>query len=138
MTVASSQPDAALYVYLSAVSPEGERLYLTEGQLRFMNRKPARSSDAFPGPFGRIYTFAREDARPMPPGVPAKVSIRLLPVSALIPEGYSLQVAIAGHDADTFARYPETGDAKLTIYHLSENPSFVEMPYIDSGSPGGE
>ena len=127
--VASSHPDAALYVYLSAVAPDGREIYLTEGQLRLRNRAAAKPSPAFPHPFESVHSHLRNAARPMPPGAVERVAIRLLPVSALLPKHYRIQISIAGHDADTFARYPSSGDVGLTIHRSSHRPSNIVLPH---------
>ena len=39
-----------------------------------------------------------------------------------------LRIAIAGHDASTFAGYPENGAPVLTFMHSPASPSFLEPP----------
>jgi predicted acyl esterase len=67
--LASSEPDAAVFVYLAEVEPDGTSRYVTEGVLRAMHRAEA--------PAPRNYrttwpwrSFARKAAKPMPPGEP--------------------------------------------------------------------
>jgi hypothetical protein len=57
--------------------------------------------------------------------------VRLHAVSAMIPKGYRLRVAIAGADADSFARYPPRGDATYTVFRTSAAPSYVDLPQAD-------
>jgi predicted acyl esterase len=58
------------------------------------------------------------------------------PTSVLIPAGHRLRLAIAGHDKDTFARYPAEGDPVMTIYRNTAHPSRLVIPVIQN--PGIE
>lgn len=126
LAISSSHPDAAVHVYLSAVSPSGDVVYLTEGQLRLVNRKPAGPSAAFPPPFGETMSFRRDDAAPMIPGEVYDVRIRMLPTSALVPEGYRIRLSLAGHDADTFERYPAEGNVEFRVHRYGQ--SYLDLP----------
>ena len=48
--------------------------------------------------------------------------------SVRLEAGHRLRIAIAGHDASTFARYPEDGAPVLTVAHSPASPSYVELP----------
>ena len=48
--------------------------------------------------------------------------------SVRIDAGYRLRIAMAGHDASTFARYPEDGAPVLSFIHSPASPSFLELP----------
>ncbi len=129
LALSSSHPDAAVHVYLSAVSPSGDVVYLTEGHRRLVNRKPAGPSAAFPAPFDETMSFRREDAAPITPGEVYDVHIRLLPTSALVPEGYRIRLSLAGHDADTFERYPAKGDVEFRMHRYGR--SYLDLPHAD-------
>jgi hypothetical protein len=45
-----------------------------------------------------------------------------------IDAGHRLRIAMAGHDASTFARYPEDGAPVLSFIHSPASPSFLELP----------
>src|SRR4029434_7693917 len=69
LRLATSEPDAAVFVYLSEVEADGTARYVTEGVLRALHRAEA--------PCPRNYrttwpwrNFARKEARPMPVGEP--------------------------------------------------------------------
>ncbi len=126
--LAADRPDAAVHAYLEAVAPDGEVLYLTEGQLRALLR---RTSDEEPlsHPFGPYRTFRRADAEELEPGVVVELTFDLWALSVEVPAGYRLRLAIAGADADNFARYPRNGgETTLEIERNSEHSSFVTIP----------
>jgi putative CocE/NonD family hydrolase len=101
LRLASSRPDGAVFVYLEAVAPDGRVIYLTEGNRRIG--------------FRRSDHFARADFTPPAPGEVFILQVSLATVSAVIPKGWRLRVAIAGADEGTFARYPDAGPATLSI-----------------------
>lgn len=80
---------------------------------------------AHPGPY---HSFARQDAAPLVPGEVAELRITLYATSVLIPQGHRIRVAIAGHDASVFARYPAEGTPVITIQRNSGYASRVELP----------
>jgi len=82
---------------------DGGVSYLTEGCLRFLHRGTAGPAD--PAQLGVPRTFARADALPVVPGRAMDLAVPLLPVSAVVPAGHRVRVAVAGHDASCFTRY---------------------------------
>jgi len=125
--VASTESDGAFHVYLEDVAPDGRVTYITEGILRALHR--AVSSETLPyvhqGPY---HSFARQDAAPLTPGEVAELRITLYATSVLIPRGHHIRIAIAGHDASVFARYPAEGTPVLTLQRNSQYASRVELP----------
>jgi putative CocE/NonD family hydrolase len=103
LRLATSGTDGAVYVYLECAGPDGGVSYLTEGCLRFPHRRTAGPAE--PARLGVPRTFARPDALPVIPGEPMDLAVTLLPVSAVVPAGCRIRVAIAGHDASCFTRY---------------------------------
>ena len=93
MRLATSGTDGAVYVYLEDVNPDGDVGYLTEGCLRFLHRRT--TSPAEPVRLGVPRTFARSDALRVVPGRPMGLTVQLLPVSAVVPAGHRIRVAIA-------------------------------------------
>jgi putative CocE/NonD family hydrolase len=126
--MASSRSDGAVLVYLETVAPDGRVVYLSEGELRLPLRGPATAANVPPGV---APSFIRADAAPLKPRQMIEVGVRLHAVSAMIPKGYRLRVAIAGADADSFARYPPRGDATYTVFRTSAAPSYVDLPQAD-------
>jgi uncharacterized protein len=125
--MAASAPDAAVYAYLEDVAPDGRVTYLSEVQLRLIHRR-TRANDEPLVRFGPYRSYLRADARAMTPGVTEKVALTMFPVSARIAAGHRLRVSIAGHDAETFRRYPVEGDVTFTISRGGADGSHVEIP----------
>jgi uncharacterized protein len=123
MRLATSGTDGAVYVYLEDVDPDGDVSYLTEGCLRFPHRKT--SGPAEPVRLGVPRTFARPDALRVVPGNPMGLTVQLLPVSAVVPAGHRVRVAIAGHDASSFTRY---GPAEETFTLRLGSDSRLDLP----------
>jgi hypothetical protein len=125
LRLASTASDGAVFVYLEAVAPDGRSLYLSEGELRLALRGPAGGANSLPGVSP---SFRRADLAPLRPGAMVEIGVPLHAISAVVPRGYRLRVAIAGADADTFARYPPDGAPTYTISRSPAAPSFVDLP----------
>ena len=123
MRLATSGTDGAVYVYLEDVDPGGDVSYLTEGCLRFLHRRT--TGPAEPVRLGVPRTFARSDALRVVPGNPMDLTVQLLPVSAVVPAGHRVRVAIAGHDASCFTRY---GPAEETFTLRLGSDSHLDLP----------
>ncbi|HEY1837371.1 MAG TPA: CocE/NonD family hydrolase [Rhizomicrobium sp.] len=124
----SSCPDGAVFAYFEAVSPDNKVIYLTEGDLRLALRA---GNEGVNKPEGVAPSFLRRDARFTAPGTPIRIGIRLHVVSAMIPAGWRLRIALAGADNDTFARYPARCAPTWTVSHSS----FVDLPQADWKAP---
>ncbi|MBK4730689.1 CocE/NonD family hydrolase [Oxynema sp. CENA135] len=125
--LSSTATDGAFYAYLEDVD-EGDRVtYLSEGQLRALHRQISSETPPY-RIFGPYHSFEREAGMPLKPGEVTKVSFSLFPISVLLKKGHRLRVAIAGHDADTFARYPTSGHPTLTIRRDRRYASKIELP----------
>ena len=125
--LASSEPDAAMFVYLSEVEADGTSRYVTEGVLRAIHRAEA--------PAPRNYrttwpwrSFARKDARPMPVGEPQLLRFALLPTAWRFAAGSRLRLSIAGGDADHFVQTPHGRPPLLTVLSGGERASVLELP----------
>ena len=125
--VASSVEDCAFFVYLEEVDPRGRVTYLTEGQLRGLHRRLSGSAPPYVTPVP-YRSFRREDAWPLVPGEVATLTFGLLPISVLIRRGSRLRVALAGADADSFARIPAEGRASWRVLRGPEHPSCIDLP----------
>ena len=122
-----SEPDAAVFAYLSEIEADGTVRYVTEGVLRAIHRAEA--------PAPRHYkttwpwrTFARKDARPMPMGEPQLLRFALLPVAWRFAKGSRLRLSIAGADADHFVQTPHGRPPLLGVHSGAETASLLELP----------
>jgi uncharacterized protein len=103
--VTSTAGDGTFFVYLEDVDARGHVAYVTEGQLRAVNR---RLSDA-PSPYCQAVpyrTFKRSDAQALVAGEIAELTFDLLPTSYLFQPGHRIRMAIAGADVSHFAILP--------------------------------
>lgn len=126
LTLACSERDAALHVYLEDVAPDGTVRYVTEGLLRLLHRAEAESP-ALARVVGPGRSFARADARPMVPGQAETLRLALLPTSWRFAAGHRIRLAIAGADADNFGQVPHGRPPVLTF--LSDR-SYLELPTV--------
>jgi len=129
--LASSEPDAAVFAYLSEVEADGTVRYVTEGLLRAIHRAEA--------PCPREYrttwpwrTFARGDARPMPAGEPQLLKFALLPVAWRFAKGSRIRLSIAGADADHFVQTPHGRPPVLSLVSGGEQASLLELPTAEA------
>jgi putative CocE/NonD family hydrolase len=123
LTLASTAPDGMVIVYLEDVLASGKAVYLTEGLIRLVDRKPGTA------PIGAdpLHSYLRGDAEPMIAGQAAQIRIALSPIAAVIRRGERLRLAIAGADADNFERLPASGPQTFTIERGGAQPSYVEI-----------
>jgi putative CocE/NonD family hydrolase len=128
--VASTESDGAFHVYLEDVAPDGKVTYITEGILRAIHHPLSDEEPPF-AELGPYRSFNREDAAPLVPGEVTEITLNLYATSVLIEAGHSIRIAIAGADADTFARYPAEGQPVWTMYRSAVYPSHVELPMAE-------
>jgi len=127
--MSSTHEDGAVIAYLEAISETGEIIMITEGELRLIHRKVSDETPDFKT-FGPYHSFKKADASSMVPGKIEKVAFTLLPTSIVIPKGYSIRLAIAGHDKDTFDRYPNSGIPIYSFYRDNLRASKLILPVI--------
>jgi hypothetical protein len=125
--VSSTHADGAFFAYLELVDPDGTVRYVTEGQLRAIQRAGCDRAPSYP-PWGPCHLFERDRAAPMVPGEPARIRFGLFNTSVLVPAGYRIRIALAGHDASVFDRYPAEGDPVWSVYRSTARPSGVVIP----------
>jgi hypothetical protein len=123
LSVSSTTSDAAVHVYLEDVAPDGTVTYITEGMLRLINRKVSDEEPPYVQ-FGPYHSLERADAMPMIPGEVTEISFNLYATSVLIRQGHQIRIAIAGHDASMFMRYPKDDTPVFTVFHNS----YIELP----------
>jgi putative CocE/NonD family hydrolase len=126
--VTSTASDGTFFVYLEDVDARGRVAYVTEGQLRAINR---RLSEAV-SPYRQVVpyrTFKRADAQPMVAGEIADLTFDLLPTSYLFQRGHRIRIAIAGADASHFAVLPG-GPPTIAVHRNRRHASRVDLPVI--------
>jgi predicted acyl esterase len=111
------------------VDEHGRVVYLTEGQLRALHRRTSDPEPRFT-PFAPHHSFLREDGMELVPGEVAEIRFGLLPTSALVRKGHRLRIAIAGHDASTFARIPSDGAPTITVHRDRVRASHMDLPIV--------
>jgi putative CocE/NonD family hydrolase len=125
--LAASEPDAAIFAYLSEVEADGRVRYVTEGVLRAIHRAtapcPVNYRTTWPW-----RTFARNDAQPMPPGEPQLLKFALLPTAWLFAKGSRVRLSIAGADADHFVQTPHGRPPLLTVLSGGAQATMLELP----------
>jgi putative CocE/NonD family hydrolase len=124
--VASTASDGAFFAYLEDVGPDGSVGYVTEGELRALHRR-LRPADGDPLGLPRR-SFARADAAPLVPGEVAELTFDLLPTSYVFAAGHAVRLALAGADADHFARIPASGAAAWRVQRSRAYPSSLLLP----------
>ena len=129
LDVASSEPDAAIFVYASEVEADGAVRYITEGMLRAGHRKlsvpPASYAVCWP-----YRTFTRDDFKLLTAGEPAKLTFALLPVAWRLAAGSRLRISICGADERYFPQVPHGRPPRLTFTLGGPAASHVSIPAI--------
>lgn len=125
--LSSSEPDIALFVYLTEVEAGGTERYVTEGLLRALHRKerPAPESYRTTWPFR---SFARGDAAPLVPGKVERIRIPLLPVAWRFSAGSQIRLSIAGADDDHCGQVPHGRPPLLDLFRGEGHASALELP----------
>ena len=125
--LASSEPDAAVFVYLSEVEADGTARYITEGLLRAIHRVEASA----PRNYRTTWpwrTFARKDAKPMPVGEPQLLRFALLPTAWRFAAGSRIRLSVAGGDGDHFVQTPHGRPPLLTVMSGAEKATRLDLP----------
>ena len=127
--LSSTHEDGVIYVYLEDIDEQSNVTYITDGHLRLIHRKISNDKPPYKTliPY---HTFKKKDALPLVPGEIAEIKFGLHATSVVIRKGHGIRIAIAGHDKDTFNRYPPEGDPTITISHNKEYASYIDIPVI--------
>jgi putative CocE/NonD family hydrolase len=125
--LASSEPDAAIFAYLSELEADGTARYVTEGVLRAIHRAEATPPDNYRTTWP-WRSFARSDARPMPIGEPQLLRFALLPVAWRFARGSRIRLSISGADADHFVQTPHGRPPVLKLLSGGAQASMLELP----------
>ena len=113
----SAKFDPRIFAYLTAVDPQGRSIYLTEGQLRLIDRKLSVAGQT-------LHTYTRRDREEVPQGKQFEADLTLFPISALIPAAYRLRLSLAANDKSVFG---SSSPYKATIFAISK----LELPIRD-------
>ncbi len=123
--VRTQEKDAAFFVYLDDVLPNGEVRYITEGMLRAIHR------ELTPTPFHADCvpqrSYLEADARPLDTTAPNRLFFDLLPTSYRFKKGHQIRVSIATGDKDHFGEVTREG-AKFGILVGGEFASRIVLP----------
>jgi uncharacterized protein len=129
--VRSSAPNVDLQVTVSEVRPDGKETFVQSGWLRSSARKldPAKSTLLEPVP-----SFRRSDARPLPSGRWAKVTVPLYYQGHVYRKGSRIRVMIQAPGGDqpiwAFDETEPTEPARVMLAHSSRMPSRLLLPVV--------
>jgi len=127
--ITSSNTDGAFFVYLEDVDENGKSTYVTEGQLRGLQRnisneeRPHKDVKEIP-----YHSYLRKDGKELTPGQVEHVAFDLYPVSYQFKKGHSIRISVAGCDKDHFKSIMPDGEWK--IQHNNIHASYVELPLM--------
>lgn len=131
MSTATNDPPIFV-AYLEDVAPDGTVTYITEGQLRAINRKIA-DREALLYDLGPVpHSFKRADALPVVPGEKFSIAFKLYSVAVRIKKGNRIRLAISGADIDTFRRLCDVRRrvSKAAIWSFHYHTSVIEWRSI--------
>lgn len=133
LTVATTATDGEVIVYIEDVTHDGRVIYLSEGVLRLVDRKPAPAGvGADSG--DPLHTYLARDAEPVIPKRAEEIALSLSPIAVVFRKGDRIRIAIAGADAANLARIPAEGDAILSLSRGGASASSITLPVV-SGTP---
>lgn len=120
-------PDTDFMVKLIDVYPDGYEALLLDAPIRTMYRH-GRGADQI---------------KPMEPGKPEKLNVRLGPIAQTFEAGHRIAVHVSSSNHPRFEVNPNTGDlpggattspprpARNTIHHDAEHPTALVLPVVD-------
>ena len=100
LTLSADQPVAQVGLRLCAVGPDGSSALIARGALNLTHRA------------------GHDQPRPMQPGGPERVAVRLSTAAALVPAGTRLRLAVSG--ADWPLAWPAPRRFRLSLHHAPE------------------
>jgi len=80
-------------------------------------------------------SFRRADTAPLVPGEVTEICFALLPTSVQFHPGDRIRIALAGADADSFARVPPSGSPAWTVHRSARHATFIDLPVHTDRSP---
>lgn len=126
LLLASSQADAAAYVYLSEVLADGSSRYVTEGSLRALHREGLAASRDYVASWP-VNTYDRASARLLTPGEPVWLTFSLLPVSWTFAPGSRIRISLTGSDAGHAPQVPHGRPPRLDVLR-GPGATWFELP----------
>ena len=127
--LSTTADDGAFFAYLEDVDPTGKSTYVTEGQLRGIQRAISTESrphtDVAQIPY---HSYLRKDGKPLVPGQVEHIAFDLYPVSYLFKKGHSIRLSVSGGDNDHFKAIVKEGTWQ--IQHNGEFASYMELPIV--------
>lgn len=121
----STASDGEFFAYLEDVDRKGRVSYVTEGELRALDR--AESSDPpYPQPVP-YHSFLRMHSLLIKAREICIIDFAMLPTSYLFKRGHAIRLALAGADRDHFAALPGPPPT-WTVYRDTAHPSSLELP----------
>lgn len=100
LRISCAADDPSIIAYLVAVDPQDRLYYLTEGHLRFSQRKIDDSQ-------ATLHSYWRRDSQPVPRNEEFDAELTLFPTSALLSKGFRLRLLLASGDSATFGDTPQ-------------------------------
>lgn len=127
--VSSTATDGGFFAYLEDIDENGKATYVTEGQLRGLQRavgvSPRPHTDVERIPY---HSYLRKDGQALVPGRIEHIAFDLYPVSYLFKKGHRIRISVSGGDKDHFKAVVTQGEWK--IQHNAEYASYVELPIV--------
>ncbi|HEU0146907.1 MAG TPA: CocE/NonD family hydrolase [Bradyrhizobium sp.] len=127
--LSSSEPDLALFVYLTEIEAGGTERYVTEGLLRALHRKETAAPVSYRATWP-FRSFARADAAPLVPGQIERIRVPLLPVAWQFAKGSRIRLSIAGHDDDHCGQVPHGRPPVITLRWGEGFASALDLPLV--------
>jgi hypothetical protein len=144
--VTSNQRCGDLFVYLCDVDPQGESIYVAEGQLRAGWHRLYEDDDRVNGVMDvqpelpwHGYKEAQWVDGALDPVTPLNLRFEMVPVSWVFKQGHRIRIAVAGADYRNFELNPglapdgnpeNAPPTTLTLHRTAAHPSHVELPVI--------
>jgi putative CocE/NonD family hydrolase len=104
LALRSTASDGEFFAYLEDVDPKGRASYVTEGELRALDRATG-SDPPYPQP-APYHSFRHRDSLPLKAGEISSIDFAMIPTSYLFKRGHVIRLALAGADRDHFASLP--------------------------------
>jgi uncharacterized protein len=129
--IRSSVPDVDLQVTVTEVRPDGKETYVQSGYLRASMRKLDGRQSTLLEP---VLSLARSDAKKMPKGRFAKLTIPLYYQGHMYRAGSRIRITIAAPSNDqpvwSFAETVPAGDANVTVAFAPNRSSRLILPFV--------
>ncbi len=126
LAMSANADDGGVFAYLEDVAPDGYVRYVTEGELRLLDRATTRPPDLFGTE--PLHDFRRSSAKPMIAGRVEPIVLEMLPTAYTFPAGHSIRIAFAGADAGIFKTPVAAQPLVYEVHHDQQHPSRIDLP----------